>query len=145
MLHKWFDATHEQHNIWNKLKAAIEDACLTSLPALLWCNTTYAKPSNTMDVDTICVNMLMVEEKEKLSKKGCCFKCKKQGHISHKCPKREEKKDAPRHENQGMTMCAAVVEEDEEQSRVEELAGGIRALADEENNGLLNLLMEKGF
>ena len=45
-----------------------------------------------------------------------------------------------------MTMCTAVVEKDEEQSMVEEeLAGGIRALADEENNGLLDLLMEKGF
>ena len=31
------------------------------------------------------------------------------------------------------------------QSRVEELAGGIRELADEEKDGLLDLLMKKGF
>ena len=40
---------------------------------------------------------------------------------------------------------AAVEEERSTQSRVEELAGGIRELADEEKDGLLDLLMEKGF
>ena len=45
-----------------------------------------------------------------------------------------------------MTMrMAAVEEEGNTQSRVEELAGGIRELADEEKDGLLDLLMEKGF
>ena len=43
-------------------------------------------------------------------------------------------------------MHAAMVEEGENiQSRVEELAGGIRELADEDKDSLLDLLMEKGF
>ena len=89
---KWFNAMCEQHDIWNELKAAIEDAKLTGLPALLQCNTTYARPSNAMDVDAVHVDALTAEEKDKLFKEGCCFKCKKQGHISHKCPKKEKKK-----------------------------------------------------
>ena len=32
MLHKWFDAVCKQHDIWNELKAAIEDAKLTGPP-----------------------------------------------------------------------------------------------------------------
>ena len=85
-LREWFDAAHEQHDIWNELKAAIEDAKSTGLPAPLWRNTTYTRPSNMMDVDVVRVDALTSEEKEKLTKKGRCFKCKKQGHISRKCP-----------------------------------------------------------
>ena len=44
-----------------------------------------------------------------------------------------------------MTMHAAAVEGEDTQNRVKELAGGIRELADEEKEGLLNLLIEKGF
>ena len=146
MLREWFDAAHEQHDIWNKLKAAIEDAKSTGPPTLPQCNTTYARPLNAMDVDAVHVDALAVEEKERLAKEGRCFKCKKQGHISHKCPEREENKNAPRRGNQGMTArTAAVEEEGNTQNRVEELAGGIRELANEEKDGLLDLLMENGF
>jgi hypothetical protein len=86
---------------------------------------TYTRPLNVMDVDTVHVDTLMAEEKEKLSKEGRCFKCKKQGHISHKCPEREEKNNAPHHGNQGMTTHMAVVEGEDTQNKVEELAGGI--------------------
>ena len=99
-----------------------------------------------MDVDTICVDVLAAEEKEKLAKEGRCFKCKKQGHISRKCLEREENKNALHHGNQGITMCAAAVEDEGSiQNKVEELAGGIRELGDEEREGLLDLLLEKGF
>ena len=146
MLCKWFDAMHEQHDIWNELRATIEDTKSTSLPVPPQHNMTYVRPSNAMDVDAVHVDALAAEEKEKLSKEGQCFKCKKQGHISHKCPEREENKNAPCRGNQGMTTCVAAVEEEgNTQSRVEELAGGIRELANEEKDGLLNLLMEKGF
>ena len=145
-LHDWFDAAREQHDIWNELKAAIEDAKSTGPPALLWRNTTYTRPSNTMDVNAVCVDALAAEEKEKLAKEGRCFRCKKQGHISCKCPEREENKNAPHCGNQGMTVrVAAVEDESNTQNKVEELAGGIRELGDEEREGLLNLLLEKGF
>ena len=35
-----------------------------------------------MDVDTICVNQLTADEKDKCIKEGCCFCCQKQGHRS---------------------------------------------------------------
>ena len=45
-----------------------------------------------------------------------------------------------------MTAHVAEVEnEDKSQNKVEELAGGIRELGDEEREGLLDLLLEKGF
>ena len=40
---------------------------------------------------------------------------------------------------------AEVKDEGDTQNRVEELAGGIRELGDEEREGLLDLLLEKGF
>ena len=98
-----------------------------------------------MDVNTVCVDALTAEDKEKLTKEGHCFNCRKQGHISHKCPEREEKGNAPHHGNQGMTVRMAVVEEEDHQNKVEELAGGIRELGDKEREGLLDLLIEKGF
>ena len=99
-----------------------------------------------MNVNAVCVDTLVAKEKEKLAKEGRCFKCRKQGHISRKCPEREENKNAPRCGNQGMTACAAAVEDEgSAQNKVEELAGGIRELGDEEREGLLDLLLEKGF
>ena len=137
---------HEQHDIWNELKATIEDAKSTGPPAPLRHNTTYTRPSNVMDVDAVRVDTLATEEKEKLAKEGRCFRHKKQGHISRKCPEREENKNAPRRGNQGMTVHAAAVEkEDNGQNKVEKLAGGIRELGEDEREGLLDLLLEKGF
>ena len=145
-LREWFDAARKQHDIWNELKAAIEDAKSTGPPAPPRHNTTYIRPLNVMDVDAVCVDTLTVKEKEKLTKEGRCFKCRKQGHISYKCPEREENKNAPHCGNQGMTACAAAVEDEgSTQNRVEELAGGIRELGDDEREGLLDLLLEKGF
>ena len=142
----WFDAAREQHDIWNELKAAIEDAKSTGPPTPLWHNTMYTRPSNAMDVDAVCVDALAAEEKEKLAKEGHCFRCKKQGHISCKCPEREENKNALCCGNQGMTVRAAVVEDrDMAQNKVEELAGGIRELGEDKREGLLDLLLEKGF
>ena len=145
-LREWFDAAREQHDIWNELKATIEDAKSTGPPTPPRCSTTYTRPSNAMDVDAVRVNTLAAEEKERLAKEGRCFKCKKQGHISCKCPEREENKNALRRGNQGMTARAAVVEDNgSTQNKVEELAGGIRELGEDEREGLLDLLLEKGF
>ena len=142
----WFDAVREQHDIWNELKAAIEDAKSTGPPTPPQPNTTYMRPSNAMDIDAVPVDVLAAKEKEKLAKEGRCFRCKKQGHISRKCPEREENKNVLRRGNQGMTARAAVVEDgDNAQNKVEELAGGIRELGEDEREGLLDLLLEKGF
>ena len=41
---------------------------------------------NAMDVDTIQVNQLSAEDKEKCVKEGRCFRCQEQGHCSKECP-----------------------------------------------------------
>jgi Zinc knuckle len=103
------------------------------------------RPSNVIDIDAVRVDALMAEEKETLTKEGHCFKCKKQGHISRRCPERKEKGNALHCGNQGMTMHMTAIEEGNAQSKVEELARGIKELGDEEKKGLLDLLLEKGF
>ena len=70
MLREWFDAACEQHDIWNELKATIEDAKSTGPPAPPWHNTTYVRPLNAMDIDAVCVDALTAKEKERLSKEG---------------------------------------------------------------------------
>ena len=69
-LREWFDAVREQHDIWNELKAMIEDAKSTGPPVPLQRNMTYTRPSNAMDVDAVHVDALAAEEKEKLTKEG---------------------------------------------------------------------------
>ena len=41
---------------------------------------------NAMDVDTIRVNQLTAEEKQKCMKEGRCFRCQNTGHRSKECP-----------------------------------------------------------
>jgi len=41
-----------------------------------------------MDIDA-----MTVEERSSLMKKGACFYCKEQGHISKDCPKKKKKKN----------------------------------------------------
>ena len=44
---------------------------------------------NAMDVDTIQVNQLSAEDKEKCVKEGHCFRCQEQGHRSKECPRKK--------------------------------------------------------
>lgn len=44
------------------------------------------KDPNAMDIDTIQVNALSPDEKQRLVKEGRCFRCKNTGHLSKQCP-----------------------------------------------------------
>jgi len=48
------------------------------------------KDPNTMDVD-----VMMVEKRERCMKNGLCFKCEKKGHLGRDCLPKEDKKKAP--------------------------------------------------
>ena len=49
-------------------------------------NTNTKHDPNAMDVDTIRVNQLTAEEKQKCIKEGRCFRCQNMGHRSKECP-----------------------------------------------------------
>ena len=46
-----------------------------------------------MDVD-----VLMAEERSDLMRKGTCFRCKAQGHLSRDCPNKEKKPEPKKEE-----------------------------------------------
>jgi Zinc knuckle len=48
-----------------------------------------------MDVDSVVVNALIAEEKADCLKKGLCFFCKKSGHMTRNCPKKQNKGTGP--------------------------------------------------
>jgi Zinc knuckle len=48
-----------------------------------------------MDVDNIAANALTTEEKADCLKKELCFFCKKSGHMTRNCPKKQNKGTGP--------------------------------------------------
>jgi Zinc knuckle len=53
------------------------------------------QPDDAMDVDNVAMNALTMEEKADCLKKGLCFFCKKSGHMSRNCPKKQSKGTGP--------------------------------------------------
>ena len=73
---------------------------------------------NAMEVDALKTDRLSKEEREKLSKEGRCFQCKKQGHMSRDCPdkKKSDKEPKKNDKDKGATKVrTAVINEDEEE------------------------------
>ena len=95
-----------------------------------------------MDVDTVEVNTLSIEDRNQLQKEGKCFNCQKVGHIGRNCP---NKKDAPKNGipcmNQGMSGQVTKAEEGGKKAVAEE----IKAMIAEERNELLDNLVLQGF
>ena len=57
------------------------------------------KDPNTMDVDA-----MSIEERNKLMKKGACFRCKKPGHLSKDCPTKNKITGTPQEVQKKMTL-----------------------------------------
>jgi hypothetical protein len=53
------------------------------------------QPDDAMDVDNVAANALTMEEKADCLKKGLCFFCKKSGHITRNCPKKQSRGTGP--------------------------------------------------
>ena len=51
------------------------------------------RDSNAMDID-----ILTAEERSELMRKGACFRCKAQGHLSRDCPNKEKKSEPKKEE-----------------------------------------------
>ena len=49
-------------------------------------NINTKQDPNVMDVNTICINQLTAEEKQKCMKEGRCFRCQNMGYRSKECP-----------------------------------------------------------
>jgi len=99
-----------------------------------------------MDVNAIQINAVMMpEERQKLQSKGCCFHCKKQGHISKQCLTKETNKTPQKskglHSRQGMSMRSIKTEE----KGVEALAEEVHHLNIEDRDAVLDQIFVKGF
>ena len=75
-LQGWYDAAHWLYNIDSRLASFSNSACSE------W----------DMDVDTISVNALSREERERHVRNNLCFICHKDGHMSKECPDRKHYK-----------------------------------------------------
>ena len=75
-LQGWYDAAHRLYNI---------DSHLASF-------NSNARSEWDMDVDTISVNALSREERERHVRNNLCFICHKDGHMSKECPDRKHYK-----------------------------------------------------
>ena len=75
-LRGWYDAAHRLYNIDSRLASFSNNACSE------W----------DMDVDTISVNALSREERERHVWNNLCFICHKDGHMSKECPDRKHYK-----------------------------------------------------
>jgi hypothetical protein len=53
------------------------------------------QPDDAMNVDNITANALTTEEKADCLKRGLCFFCKKSGHMTRNCPKKQNKGTGP--------------------------------------------------
>jgi hypothetical protein len=124
------------------------------------------KDPDAMDVDTLKTNSkLSKEEREKLSKEGRCFNCKKQGHMSRDCPNKEtgnrkqaeKKKEEPKapkvrttvinedEEDDGSTKVGSVAESRPASPDIDDAVKYVRRLRGEKRDQFMEVLACEGF
>ena len=93
------------------------------------------------------------EEKKKLDAEGCCYNCKKQGHMSRNCPTKAKK---PSQSDSKKVRAAETEEEaappydktedsDDEPTSSNSMTAKIRKMTATQKESLFNMLMEEGF
>jgi Zinc knuckle len=94
----------------------------------------YYFPRQECDLNAMDVNRLTVEERDKLLKKGKCFRCRKTGHRADECPKKnydkKKGKEVPKKKMNGRklyTHVRALFKEMTEEDRDEFLKGAKEA------------------
>ena len=75
-----------------------------------------------MDVDTIKIEKLTKEERERCFKEGCCLQCRKPGHFMKDCTNFAEKPPQLKR-SQEKPKRVAIIEEDKQE--LEDLAKGM--------------------
>ena len=100
-----------------------------------------------MDVDVITKVYKKMTDKERteLMRKGLCFKCKKEGHLSRDCPERKGKATAPQSATTAPTPAPATPKK----MTAKELTAHIRSLTallnEEEKTEFYNEAEKEGF
>ena len=102
----WIEKAREQQLKWIQIQEFKTAKLLTPRQATIAKALALGKSNhskrdpNAMDVDSgetenIRFTPLTEEEREELRKKGACYRCRKQGHIANKCPKKKAEYGRP--------------------------------------------------
>jgi hypothetical protein len=94
MYKEWKKAAKKEHAKWALIKSSgLLRSGKTTSRQDRWKATlskgggqTKTKDSDTMDINNVRLNPLTPEERKTLMMEGCCFRCRKQGHMSKQCP-----------------------------------------------------------
>jgi hypothetical protein len=160
---QWQQAARQQQVAYADWKAlmgeaprAPQDHCQRWRGALDQRNNRRQRDPDAMDVDTMEINSLTKDEKDKYMRKGLCFYCKETGHVSRNCPKKKgwsqdnQRGGSSRQWNAPPAARAAQIEEqpknEEKEGDLKELTKCFKKLRKEEQNALFeDILVSEDF
>ena len=163
-LHRWFEATHKQYELWAEIKASLGGSLTkpqseppkwhantsgggggTRGTNNAWCYHPWqgVRKEDHMDIDAAMLATIAAEEKQKLLEEGRCFNCKKLGHVSQNCPTKTNN-NAPNNSrrNHRMTAHATKITDSKEETDLMEQIGNLTM---EERSALMDEMVLKGF
>ena len=125
-LEEWYKKALKIDNDYHKVQRIIRrDAPKKDKGKPCW-NFRKERDDNAMDVDVITkvFKTMTEEEKKELMRKGLCFRCKKEGHLSRDCLKKKGKAATP----QSTTTAPAPTPATPKKMTAKELTAHIRSL-----------------